>query len=259
MPPHLNGDGTDEISDSTDFKEYIFNTKSSVKSRAFLLQAIRASNKKYSKVFRAAAYHPHAKQKILWNFHSSYHHCRRHCHCIAATQIKSYLPPRLLPSSRRHRLTDTSSLHQQCSHRRIAKEYSPPSFGRQFCRQRQDRFRQSEYVPSRCHGKCRYNQPRSRRPYRRFRFASAPCRKEKKRPTTAQMQKPVVKELGRQRLPLAAPNQRHKSSRAEVPPHPRRPRRNEEGPPHRALVTLPVRRHLLHRVLNSCLQRDKKN
>ena len=46
MPPHLNGDGTDEISDSTDFKEYIFNTKSSVKSHAFLLQAIRASNKK---------------------------------------------------------------------------------------------------------------------------------------------------------------------------------------------------------------------
>ena len=124
-PPHLNGNGTDEISDSTDFKEYIFNTKSSVKSRAFLLQAIRASYKKYSKIFRAAAYHPHAKQKILWNFHSSYHHCRRHCHCIAATQIKSYLPPRLLPSLRRHRLTDTSSLHRRYSHRRIATNTPP--------------------------------------------------------------------------------------------------------------------------------------
>ena len=56
---------------------------------------------------------------------SSRRHCRRHCRCIVATQIKSYFPPRLLPSSRRHRITDTSSLHRRYSHRRIARNTPP--------------------------------------------------------------------------------------------------------------------------------------
>ena len=154
------------------------------------------------------------------------------------------------PSSRRHRLTDTSSLHRRYSHRRIATN-TPPLF------QSSISPPTSRPVPP----KRIRSQPSSRQvplqsaevppslPSFPIRFSTMP--KRKKRPTTAQMQKPVVKELGRQRLPLAAPNQRNKSSRAEVPPHPRRPRRNEEGPPHRVLVTLPVRRHLLHRVLNS--------
>ena len=97
-----------------------------------------------------------AKQPLLWNFQSSRHHCHRHCHCITAAAIKGYLPPRLVPSSRRHRLTDTSSVYRRYSHRRIARRILPPSVRRQSRRQRREWFRRSEYVHGRRHGKCRH-------------------------------------------------------------------------------------------------------
>ena len=61
-PSHLNGDGIDELSDSTDFTEDMGNTKSSVKLHTFLLQAIHTPNSKNSKIFRAAAHAIRARE-----------------------------------------------------------------------------------------------------------------------------------------------------------------------------------------------------
>ena len=96
------------------------------------------------------------KRKLLWNSQSSRHHCHRHCLCITAAAIKGYIPPRQVPSSHRHRLTDTSSVYRRYSHRRIARRILPPSVRRQSRRQRREWFRRSEYVHGRRHGKCRH-------------------------------------------------------------------------------------------------------
>ena len=59
-PSHLNGDGIEELSDSTDFKEDMGNTKSSVKLHTFLLQAIHTPNPK-NKNFQRCACYPRAQ------------------------------------------------------------------------------------------------------------------------------------------------------------------------------------------------------
>ena len=202
------------------------------------------------------------KRKLLWNSQSSRHHCHRHrhCHCITAAAIKGYLPPRLVPSSHRHRLTDTSSVYRRYSHRRIARRILPPSARHRSCRQRREWCRRSEYVHGRRHGKCSYQSA----DYRHVPFASTSCRTQQVkmnprrahliRPTSAKTRQPSVNERRRRRLPLAPPTQRNKSHRAEKPPQ-----RNNKNVPHRLLVLMPVRPHLLHRVFSSLLRRNKKN
>ena len=85
-----------------------------------------------------------------------------------------------------------------------------------------------------------------------------PIKAHSTRPTTAQTQQPSVNEMRRRRFPLAPPNERKEASvlnQAKIPPH---PRRNEEKVPHRLQLKLPKRSHLLHRVFNSLLRRNKK-
>ena len=206
-----------------------------------------------------------AKQKLLWNFQSSRHHCHRHCHCITAAAIKGYLPPRLVPSSRRHRLTDTSSVYRRYSHRRIARGILPPSFRRQLRRQRREWFRRSEYVHGRRHGKCSYQSaevPPSL-PSLPIRFNTMPNsigkdESDKSAFDTANVRANVT--AVRKRAGPATPST--SASKAKKPRQPgkkKHPQRNKKNVPHRLLVTMPVRPHLLHRVFNSLLRRNKKN